>query len=403
MLKNLLHKNYLIFGGSIIATRALEYLVLFFAAHYLSKDNYGELEYYKKIIEVGSTVFAFGFPALIISYTKSKESKKYFFFLSFLFVLVLSFLFIPILGFFDWLFLLIPFIFYALFFNVGITPAYLLVMKGSNVASLYKIIISLLFYCILFVSIYYFDVTGMAYVITTYVLSPIAIVYIIYEFFNQKIRKVKAKKYWRLFKKLLISSSTLVISNFSNLMFLYTDIFIIKIFSDNANSEIADFSFALNISNMLLLIPLTLVQVDIEKLKKIKGHLNIINKKIILLVIVSSVILIGIFRILTQTLFEDFKETMTLFVIILVAKVFHALSTLYGTNLLIFKKFKENLIINVSMLILNMILCYIMYSKLGINGVALASGISLFIRYLILINANKGLVLKTYSNGNKIK
>jgi len=395
LLKNLLHKNYLIFGGSIIVTRALEYLVLFFAAHYLSKDNYGELEYYKKIIEVGSTVFAFGFPALIISYTKSKESKKYFFFLSFLFVLFISFLFIPILGFFDWLFLLIPFIFYALFFNGGITPAYLLVMKGSNFASLYKIIISFLFYCILFVSIYHFDVTGMSYVITTYVLSPIAIFYIVYECYNQKLIKEKAKKYWRLFKKLLISSSTLVVSNFANLMFLYTDIFIIKIFSDNANAEIADFSFALNISNMLLLIPLTLVQVDIEKLKKISGHLNTLNKKIILLVFVSSIFLIGAFKALTLTIFVDFKETITLFLIILVAKVFHALSSLFGTNLLIFKKFKENLIVNVSMLTLNIILCYIMYNHIGINGVALASGISLFIRYLILIKLNKGLVPKT--------
>ena len=202
MLKNPTHKNYLIFGGSIIATRALEYLVLFFAAHYMSKDNYGELEYYKKLIEVGSSVFAFGFPALILSYTKSKQSKLYFCFLSVLFVFFIAFVSFLILGILNWLFLLIPFIFYALFFNGGITPAYLLVMKGSNSASFYKIIISILFYLILFVSIYYFDVTGMAYVVTTYVLSPLAIIYIIYEFFKQKVLKVKAKKYWRLFKKL---------------------------------------------------------------------------------------------------------------------------------------------------------------------------------------------------------
>lgn len=394
MLKNLIHKNYLIFGGSIIATRALEYLVLFFAAHYLSKDNYGELEYYKKIIEVGSSVFAFGFPALIISYTKSKESKLYFYFLSVLFVFFIAFVSFFLLGILNWLFLLIPFIFYALFFNGGITPAYLLVMKGSNNASFYKIIISVLFYLILFISIYYFDVTGMAYVVTTYILSPLALIYIIYEFYKQRIVKVKAKKYWRLFKKLLISSSTLVISNFANLMFLYTDIFIIKLLSDNANTDIADFSFALNISNMLLLIPLTLVQVDIEKLKKISGHLNILNKRILILVGLATLFLIAFFKILTETFFVDFKETMILFLIILVAKVFHALSTSYGTNLLIYKKFKENLTINVSMLLLNVILCYFMYSKFGINGVALASAISLFIRYLILVKINKGLISK---------
>ena len=39
-----------------------------------------ELEFYKKIIEVGANVLAFGFPALILSYTKSKESKIYYLF-----------------------------------------------------------------------------------------------------------------------------------------------------------------------------------------------------------------------------------------------------------------------------------------------------------------------------------
>lgn len=396
MLRNLLHKNYLIFGGSIIATRALEYLVLFFAASYLSKDNYGELEYYKKIIEVGSSVFAFGFPAIMISYTKSKESKRYFFLLSILFVFFLALISIPILSFINCFFLLVPFLFYALFFNGGITPAYLLVKKGSNPASLYKIIISVLFYFILFISIYSFDKSGMAYVVTTYILSPLAIGFIIYEFFNQKLVKTKVKKYWSLFRKLLISSSTLVISNFANLMFLYSDVFILKILSDKANTDIANFSFALNIANMLLLIPLTLVQVDIEKLKKMKGHISILNKRIFILTIIATVFLIGFFKILTLTYFIDFKETFTLFLLILCAKIFHTLSTLYGTNLLIFKKFKENLLVNVTMLLLNIILCYLLYNKYGINGVAVASVISLFIRYLALVKINKGLVLKNH-------
>jgi O-antigen/teichoic acid export membrane protein len=396
LLKNLIHKKYLIFGSSIIATRALEYLVLFFAANYLSKSSYGELEFYKKLIEVGSSVFAFGFPSLIISYTKSKESKLYFYFLSVLFVFFIAFISFLILGIFNWLFLLIPFIFYAIFFNGGITPAYLLVMKGSNEASFYKIIISLLFYFILFVSIYYFNTTGKAYIVTTYLLSPLALIYIICEFFKQKIFKVKAKKYWRLFKKLLLSSSTLVISNFANLMFLYTDIFIIKLLSDNANTDIADFSFALNISNMLLLIPLTLVQVDIEKLKNNSRHLKSLNKRILILVGSGSLLLIVLFKILTETYFQDFSEIMVLFLIILGAKVFHAVSTSYGTNLLIYKKFKANLFVNISMLLLNILLCYFMYSKFGINGLAAASAISLLIRYLILVKINKDLVSKTY-------
>ncbi len=384
MPKNLIHKNYLIFGGSIIATRALEYVVLFFAAHYLSKDSYGELEYYKKLIEVGSSVFAFGFPALIITYTKSKESKQYFFLWSLLFVCFFSLIFSPFLIFFNWGFLLVPFIFYAIFFNGGITPAYLLVLKGSNSASLYKIITSFLFYGTLFISIYYLDITSKAYVIATYILSPIAIIYATHEFLNQKLVKIKAKKYLRLFKKLLLSSSTLVVSNFANLMFLYTDIFVIQIISKNSKPEIADFSFALNIATMLLLIPITLVQVDVEKLKKIKSHFKTLNKKIIYLTIPSSLLLIGIYYIMITTFFDKFYNTYYLFLILIIAKLFHSFSTLFGTYLLILKKYKINLYINIISLFTNIILCYVGYINFGLNGLALASSITLGMRYFVL-------------------
>tara|TARA_R110000868_G_scaffold162747_1_gene394227 strand:+ start:2653 stop:3834 length:1182 start_codon:yes stop_codon:yes gene_type:complete len=384
LLKNLLNKNYLIFGSAIIGTRALEYLVLFFAAHYLSKDNYGELEYYKKLIEVGSSVFAFGLPALIISYTKSRESKQYFFLLSVLFVLFIFILSIPILGLFNWLFLLIPFVFYALFFNGGITPAYLLVIKGSNYASIYKIIVSIFFYLILFISIYYFDITAKAYVITSYFLLPLAIIYIIYEIYNQKIVKIKAQKYWGLFRKLLISSSTLVVSNFANLMFLYTDIFLIQMISENSKSEIADFSFALNIATMLLLIPITMVQVDIETLKSNKLYFSILNRKIFLLTIIFSVFLIGVYYFLINAFFDKYANTFYLFLVLLAAKLFHSFSSLFGTYLLILKKFKLNLCINIASLLTNIVLCYFGYFNFGLIGLASASLISLLMRYFAL-------------------
>ena len=82
MLKKYIQKNYLLYGGSIIVARGFEYVILFTAAGLLNKENYGELEYFKKLIEVVSSIFAFGFPALIISYTKSSSSKTYFYFLA---------------------------------------------------------------------------------------------------------------------------------------------------------------------------------------------------------------------------------------------------------------------------------------------------------------------------------
>ena len=102
----------------------------------------------------------------------------------------------------------------------------------------------------------------------------------------------KLRKYWKLFKKLLLNSFTLVVSNFANLMFLYTDIFVIKLLSEQANSEIADFSFALNVASVLLLISMTLIQVDIEKLKNKASYFKILNKKIVISTFLLSLSLI---------------------------------------------------------------------------------------------------------------
>ena len=89
-----------------------------------------------------------------------------------------------------------------------------------------------------------------------------------------------------------------------------------------------------------------------------------------------------------------YENTTYLFIIILLAKIFHAISTLFGTNLIIFKKFNENLVINISMLILNIILAYILYLSFGLIGVAFASLCSLLIRYYLLISLNKKIMKK---------
>ena len=389
MFKSLIHKNYLIYGSSILFSRGLEYAVLFFAAHHLSKYDYGELEYYKKVIEVGASVFAFGFPALILSYTKSKDSKNYFFLLGLLFVLFVAAIAAIFFSFFSWLFLIVPFVFYAMFFTGGIAQSYFLVSKGSNYASYYKILISILFYGVVFTSIYYFDVAGYAYVYVNYVLLPLSFIHVAALFYREKIVSQKVKRYWRLFKKRLLSSFTLVVSNFANLTFLYTDIFVIKLLSENPNIDIANYSFALNIANMLLLIPLTLVQVDIEKLKLTPSYLKEINKKILILVLIASVFLLGFYFILVNTLFIDYGNTFNVFIVILLAKIFHSLSSLFGTNLIILKKFRENLYINIAMLLLNILLSYLLYFQFDLIGVAMASLICLIIRYFLLVRMNR--------------
>lgn len=383
MLKTLLHKNYLIYGSSILASRGLEYFVLFFAAHHLTKNDYGELEYYKKLIEVVSSILAFGFPILILSYTRSRESKIYFYLLSILFVTGLSVASIAI-GFVyeEWLFLLPALMFFALFFSGGIVQSYQLVQNGSNYASIYKTCVAFLFYITLFVLIYYFDVKGKAFIYPSYILLPIALIFSFLDLSRIKLEITKTKKYWKLFKRLLGSSFTLVISNFSAMMFLYIDILVIKLLSKSPNTEIADFSFALNMASILLLVATTLVQVDVEKLKIIPGYLSVLNKKIIVLTFILAFFLIVTYYFLINSVyFIDYQETFLLFILILIGKIFASFSNLFGTSLAILKKFTTNLYINIIMLALNLVVCSVIYLYYGLIGIALSGAIMLAVRY----------------------
>lgn len=390
MLKSLFNKNYIFYGGSIVVSRGLEYFILFFAAGYLAKEDYGQLEFYKRFIELGSNVMAFGFPALILSYTKSKESKIYFYLLSIIFVLCLLILLSPIFIYdIKWFFLLISMAFYGLFFTGGIAQSYQIVHLGSNYASLYKIIVSILFYGLVFWLIYFLQVEGEAYIYPSLILLPVVLIYTYFDLKKSDIKFSRLRKYWKLFKKLLFSSFTLVVSNFANYMFLYTDIFIIKIISSNANTEIADFSFALNVASILLLISMTMIQVDIEKLKKNSAYFKILNKKILISTILLSLVLIMGYFILINNFYLKYNNTFLLFIIILIGKIFSSQANLYGTYLVILKKFKLNLNVNLIFLVLNIIACWLGYLLLGLIGLGIASAIMLILRCLTFYYFNK--------------
>src|SRR5699024_855200 len=141
-----------------------------------------------------------------------------------------------------------------------------------------------------------------------------------------------------------------------------------------------NYSFSLNIGNMLLLVPMTLVQVDIEKLKTNFEFVKTLNKRISVLLAISSVVIIVLFYVLTTYLIPEYKETLGLFMVILIAKFIQAYSPLYGTMLNIFKRYNTNLIINLVTLLINIILSYLLFASYGLYGVAVASIISLFIR-----------------------
>ena len=177
-------------------------------------------------------------------------------------------------------------------------------------------------------------------------------------------------------------------SNFANMMFLYTDILIIKILSNNADIEIANYSFSLNIANALIIIPLTLVQVDIEKLKKQISYFKVLRKKILYLVAGMTLVLVMVFLFLTHFYFQSYSSVLYVFLIIIGAKFIQAISVSYGAVVLIRKLFSQNLTINLSALIANVILSYLLYNKFGLIGIALSSLMSLIIRFILLVRIN---------------
>lgn len=339
---------------------------------------------------MGSSVLAFGFPALILSYTKSKESKIYFYLLSIIFVLALL-LSLSIVGLFslNWFLLILAMGFYGMFFTGGISQSYQMVHLGSNFASVYKILISVLFYGGVFCLIYFTGIKGEAYLYPAIFLLPIMLLYTYFDFKKIKLELRKLKRYWELFRKLLLNSFTLVVSNFANLMFLYTDILLIKILSKSANTEIADFSFALNVVSVLLIVSTTLIQVDIEKLKNKKNYVFALQKKILILTLVLSLFLMFTYYIIINNFYLHFKETFTLFLILLIGKIFSSQASLYGTNLVILKKFRLNLNVNLIFLSLNVFSCIIGYQILGLIGLGLASSSMLLIRCLVYYFYNK--------------
>lgn len=386
MLQQFLSKNYLIYGSSIIISRGLEFFVIFYAAFVLSKDLYGEFEYYKKLIETFSIGFAFGFPSLIMSYTRGNRNKDYFYILALIFVLLLGILGFWVALLFNKSELIIPFLFYSLFFTGSITQTYILVRKGSNSASVYKIIISLLFFSTIFLFLQYFHLNEKSLIYACYLLFPLQLLYVGYQIRVNKINFYALKKYAKLFRRLLYGSITMVVSDFANILFLYTDIFIIKLLSKSPHTEIANFSFALNIGTLMLIIPTTILQVNIEKLKSDQyNQTKILNKKITFLILGFSLFIILFYKLFTEFIFIAYKETFILFIFIVIAKIFQSQSNLFGTNLLILRKFNLNLIINVVFLIINIILCLILYKPFGLYGIVISSIISLSARNFLLM------------------
>jgi len=384
------NNNYILYGASILVARGAEFLILLYAAKVVNKEVYGELEFYKKIIETVSFVYAFGFPTLLMTYTRGKDNKTYFFFISTLFIVLLGILSAVFLIPFNWGFLIIPFVFNAIFIQDGTLPVFILINSNSNKASFYKTISSILFYLVIAL-LFYFGIFEQSFVYVNYILFPFGVIYLFILFKNSNIKLRMLKQYWNLFKKLLLNSLTLVFSRFSNVLFVYSDILIISLFSSKAFNDIADYSFPLNVANAVLIVPMTIIQVEIENIKKSEAKSLLAEKKIFKFCILALLGITVVYFVLIFTFFEKFNNTILLFLVIVVAKFFQSLTVLYGTKIIIYKKYYKNLIINISTLTLNIVLSIILFLFIGIIGVAIASLLSLYVRFIILKKSTKKL------------
>ncbi|PCI09487.1 MAG: hypothetical protein COB73_05530 [Flavobacteriaceae bacterium] len=259
---------------------------------------------------------------------------------------------------------------------------YLLVAKGSNAASVFKIVVSCIFYTVVFLLIIYNKNPSFAFVSSTYFLFPVGVVFLIILLKSLRVKYKMFLKYLHLFKKLLVSSSTLVISTIANMMFLYSDIFIVKLLSNNASVEIANFSFVLNITNLIVIIPMTLIQVDIGKIKNANySWLQSYRKKIALYILVFAAFVMITYYVLISTYYTDYKETITLFMILIIGKIVQSNSVILGAQILIKKQFFENLKINLATVSFNIIASYFCYKSYGLIGLTVISALSLIVRY----------------------
>lgn len=396
--RSIFFNQYSYYGLSTIFARGIEYGMLLILAAVLEKAQYGEFEFYKRTIELLAILVSFGTPTLLLSYTRSAESKINFTLMSGILAILICLSLLPLLFFFNVTQLFFPIVFYTLFFySNSIFQSFNLVYYSSNYSAIYKIAGSILFNTLVVVITIKQKDGATALVWTSCICLTLFLIFYARQYFiyNRNSLLVGISRYFSLFKKLLLSSFTLVLNNFVNIAFLYTDIYIIKVMieSSSANEQIANYSFPLNVANVLLIVPLTFAQVDIEKVKKNTGEFKKLLRKNNFVVLILVPLLFLLYYIIVEFFYPSFLETIVLFVIILSAKICQSLNVPHGMFLVIKKEFGFNVRINLITFLFNLLTSVVLFSFLGTIGLALGSFLSLTFRYISMRTKVKKILL----------
>lgn len=388
--------RYLTYAVSIIFGRGSEYLIFFLAVFFLTKEHYGIFDFYKRIIELGALVITLGGTTFLMTYPRESSSKTAFLLITSFVTLIMGLICVPIFFYFNYLHLLAPTLGLAFFsYTNSLTHTYILVKYGSTKGAFYKTGVAFIL-LLLAGFLLWWSRSAMSLVYAIDVLFGLGLFYLIKESvtYFKETSFVQFKRYFKLYSRVFVNSLIILVNTVVGFAFMYSDVLLVKALSP-ANIEtglLAQYGFCLTLANMVLLLPTSMVQVDIEKMKG-KGFLikPIVIKSHKFLVL--SLVGVGLFYFgLIALVFPEYASTWPVFLVILIGKYFQGASMSLGTLNLIQKKYNRNLAINIVVLVLNVAISAMIYSEYGLLGIAITSSTLLLIRYLYfhLVEFNYG-------------
>lgn len=376
--------NYLYYSFSILFGKGLEYLWFFIISYYATKQQYGDFELYKKIIEFASVIVSLGFPGLIITFSKNLKEKNDFFLAGIFSSIILS-VFLALLFWligFNYLFLIIPILFFALFhYSNSIYQSYNLVVKGSRYASMYKNIVSILFSISVLGFFFFIEDKEMSIVYSSYPLLILGFIYLIKDFDFGQVSSV-FKRVKETLEEQYYNGTVIFITTIVNTSFLATDVFIISYFAGSEDTRLADYSFPLMIASAMFIIPRTLTSVDVEDYKKSHSKFKKSAKKILWLSLLAGLGLILLYLILINTAFTEYSNTLVIFFIILLAKFIQCVTGPYGVFLGTKGIFAYQLKVLLGSLAFNVLFSILVFERFDLVGIAVVSLIGILIRFI---------------------
>lgn len=380
----MLKKKYVLYGLSILIGRGAEFGVLFLLGIFFTKSDYGQIEYWKKMIEIFSVFFSFGFPIILLTYSKNEEEKNRYYLYGIVAVFFFMLISSPLFYLNNLSFLLLPIAFHAIFAHSGsLTQTYHLLNPDSNYPVFYKLITALLTASGLLLCAFVFHFGIYSYVVT---LTALIIIYSFYlVFLFRKIVSLDLLRNILEIKTLFSKSFYIVFDSVFNLAFFASDIFLIKLLlqKNEALEGVANYSFPLNIASLLMMVSMVIVQMEMNSLKKDHIIIKEIARKVDTFLIVAIVFLItGYWLLITYYAF-DYGSTFTLFLILVMVKFFQSSSMTHGNLCLIKGYYKKIFFISVISFIGNILFGYLTFSFLGIYGIALSSFLFVFLRFYI--------------------